>query len=151
MLSASCADTAHLVKQASILTIVAKQQWGGPCYFTHRFSSILATVLNQCIKYFDINYFWSPMVSKQLVFTLFILLFYFYPIYLILLLFSLNLCLRFVNSCLENIFGLILIFSSKKLFAMCITKARIAIITCNYTIHVFNSCMGVVSNLTLIL
>ena len=62
-------------------------------------------------------------------FTLFILLFYFHPIYLILLLFSLNLCLHFVNSHLENIFGQILIFSSKKLFAMSITKARIAITT----------------------
>ena len=60
-------------------------------------------------------------------FIYFIILFY--PIYLILLLFSLNLCLHFVNSCLENIFGQILIFSLKKLFAMCITKARIAIIT----------------------
>ena len=69
------------------------------------------------------------MVSKQLVFTLFILLFYFYPIYLILLLFSLNLCLCFVDSHLEHIFGQILIFSLKKLFAMCITKAKIAIIT----------------------
>ena len=53
---------------------------GGPCYFTHRFSSVLATVLNQCVKYFDISYFWLPVVSKQLVFTLFILLVYFYPI-----------------------------------------------------------------------
>ena len=102
---------------------------GRPCYFTHSFSSVLATVLNQNIKYFDISYFQLPVVSKQLVFTIFILLFYFDPIYLILLLFSLNLCLHFVNSHLENIFGQILIFSSKKLFAMCITKARIAIIT----------------------
>ena len=62
-------------------------------------------------------------------FTLFILLFYFYPIYLILLVFSLNLCLCFINRHLENIFGQILIFSVKKLFATCITKARIAIIT----------------------
>ena len=29
-LSTSCADMAHLVKQASILEIVAKQQWVGP-------------------------------------------------------------------------------------------------------------------------
>ena len=28
--SASCADMAHLVKQESILAIVAKQQWVGP-------------------------------------------------------------------------------------------------------------------------
>ena len=101
---------------------------GGPCYFTHRFSSILATVLNQCVKYFDINYFWLPMVSKQLVLTLIILFYFFNLIYLILLLFSLNLWLCFVNKHLENIFGQILIFSLKKLFVMC-TKARIAIIT----------------------
>ena len=75
---------------------------GRPCYFTHRFSSVLATVLNQSVKYFDISYFWLPVVSKQWVFTLFILLFYFYPIYLILLLFSLNLCLCFINSHLET-------------------------------------------------
>ena len=127
---------------------------GGPCYFTHRFSSILAPVLNQCVKYFDINYFWLPkqLVSKQLVLTLIIFLFYFYPIYLILLLFSLNLCLRFVNRHLENMFGQILIFSSKKLFAICITKARIAIITAStIQLHAFNSCTGVVSNLTPIL
>ena len=98
---------------------------GGPCYFTDRFSSILATVLNQCVKYFDINYFWLPMVSKQLVLTLI----FFFIIYLILLLFSLSLCLHFVSKCLENIFGKILILSSKKLFATCITKAKIAIIT----------------------
>ena len=102
---------------------------GGPCYFTHRFSSILATVLNQCVKYFDIKYFGLPMISKQLVFTLIILLFYFYLIYLILLLFSWNLCLCFINIHQENIFGQILIFSSKKLFVMCITKAIIAFIT----------------------
>ena len=33
------------------------------------------------------------------------------------------------NRCLENIFGQILTFSVKKLFAMCITKARMAITT----------------------
>ena len=33
MLSASCADTAHLVKQASILAMVAKQQWVDPVIF----------------------------------------------------------------------------------------------------------------------
>ena len=98
---------------------------GGPCYFTHRFSSVLATILNQCVKYFDINHFWLPMVSKQLVLTLIT----FYFTYLILLLFSLNLCLCFISKHLADIFGQILILSSKKLFAMCTTKARIAITT----------------------
>ena len=32
---------------------------GGPCYFTQRFSSVLVTVLNQCVKYFDINYLYT--------------------------------------------------------------------------------------------
>ena len=98
---------------------------GGPCYFTHRFSSILATTLNQCVKYFDINYFWLPMVSKQLVLTPIT----FYFTYLILLLFNLNLCLCFISKHLEDIFGQILILSSKKLFAACTTKARIVITT----------------------
>ena len=98
---------------------------GGPCYFTHRFSSVLAAILNQCVKYFDINHFWLPMVSKQLVLTLIT----FYFTYLILLLFSLNLCLCFISKHLEDIFGQILILSSKKLFATCTTKARIAITT----------------------
>ena len=98
---------------------------GGPCYFTHSFSSVLAIILNQCVKYLDINHFWLPMVSKQLVLTLII----FYFTFLILLLFSLNLCLCFISKHLEDIFGQILILPSKKLFAMCTTKARIAITT----------------------
>ena len=98
---------------------------GGPCYFTHRFSSILAAIPNQCVKYFDIIHFWLPMVSKQLLLTLIT----FYFTYLILLLCSLNLCLCFISEHLEDIFGQILILSSKKLFATCITKARIAITT----------------------
>ena len=98
---------------------------GGPCYFTYKFSSILATTLNQCVKYFDINYFWLTMVSKQLVLTLII----FYFTYLILLLFSLSLCLHFVSKHLEDIFEQILILSSKKLFVTCTAKAKIAITT----------------------
>ena len=98
---------------------------GGPCYFTHRFSGVLASILNQCVKYFDINHFWLPMASKQLV--LIPIIFYF--THLILLLFSLNLCLCFISKHLEDIFGQILILSLKKLFATCTTKARIAITT----------------------
>ena len=59
----------HLVKHESILAIVAKPQWGGPCYFTHRVSNVLATVLQLYVKYFDMSYFWLPMVLKQVIFT----------------------------------------------------------------------------------
>ena len=65
------------------------------------------------------------MISKQLVPTLIT----FYFTHLILLSFSLNLCLCFISKHLEDILGQILILSLKKLFTMCITKARIAIIT----------------------
>ena len=75
MLSASCAGTAHLVKQASILAVVAKQQWVGPIISLIGFQVFWQLHWTNVSNIFDIIYFWLPVVSKQLVLTLIIFLF----------------------------------------------------------------------------